>query len=88
MEEMIDCSLSTCIRSALADEGVSGEEMDQVFVFGGSAQIPCLQETVRKLFNDRVVVPIHCQEVIAEGAAIHASYKQEFQSRSVCEVGT
>ena len=79
----MDCSLSVCIRSAL-----KGEEIDQVFVFGGSAQIPCLQETVKKLFGDRVVVPSRCQEVIAEGAAIHASYKQEFQSRSVCGVGT
>ena len=68
-----------CVRSALKELEVDPAGVSELLVFGGSAAVPSVQEGCRKLLGERVRVPKQCQEVIAEGAAIHASLRQEFQ---------
>lgn len=71
--------LQSCLLTTLESINKRKEDINQFFVFGGSAQIPCIQDTLKKMFDSRVCIPTHCDEVIAEGAAIHASYQQEYQ---------
>ena len=40
-----------------------------------SAKMPCVQDALRSLSNDRLLVPSQPQEVIAEGAARHAAMR-------------
>ena len=54
-------------------------DIGKVFLVGGSAQIPCIQESVKKVFGDRVHLSKHYQEIIAEGATIHAGFKQTYE---------
>lgn len=37
--------------------------------------MPCVQDALRSLSNDRLLVPSQPQEVIAEGAARHAAMR-------------
>ena len=45
--------------------------------------MPCVQDALRSLSNDRLLVPSQPQEVIAEGAALHAAMREK--AHRVCE---
>ena len=52
-----------------------------MIVVGRTNQIPSIQEAIKKLFGEKVVIPGRCGEVVAEGAVIHGMNRREFQSR-------
>ena len=45
-----------------------------------SSLIPAVQDALRGLVGERLVVPQHCQEVIAEGSMLHAELRREHHS--------
>ena len=47
--------------------------------------MPCVQDALRSLSNDRLLVPSQPQEVIAEGAARHAAMREKAHCGCGCD---
>jgi molecular chaperone DnaK len=61
-------------RQALAGARLSGHEIDEVVLVGGSTRIPAVQALVRRLTGRREPIgSVHPTEVVAKGAAIQAA---------------
>jgi molecular chaperone DnaK len=57
-------------RQAMADGGVTSDDIDQVILVGGSTRIPAVQELVKKLTGKEPNRSVNPDEVVAIGAAI------------------
>ena len=60
-------------RKALADAGVSVNQIDKVLLVGGSTRVPAVQEAVRKFIGKDPFKGINPDECVAVGAAIQAA---------------
>lgn len=61
------------ITSAIRKANVKKSEIDYVLLIGGSAQSPFIQETLKKAFEDSMIlVPRDLQTHVSKGAAIHS----------------
>ena len=60
------------VRQALADSGLSINEIDKVLMVGGSSRIPAVQEAVKGLIGKEPFKGINPDECVAIGAAIQA----------------
>ncbi len=60
----------TPVRQALADSGLSVNELDKVLLVGGSTRIPAVQEAVKKFIGKDPFKGINPDECVALGAAI------------------
>ncbi len=59
-------------RQAMADAGVTGNDIDKVILVGGSTRIPAVQEALKKFINKEPHRGINPDECVAVGAAIQA----------------
>ncbi len=59
-------------RQAMADAGVSGNNINKVILVGGSTRIPAVQEALKKFINKEPHRGINPDECVAVGAAIQA----------------
>ena len=59
-------------KKALADAGVSVNQIDKVLLVGGSTRIPAVQESVKKFIGKDPFKGINPDECVAVGAAIQA----------------
>lgn len=59
-------------RQALADAGLSPNEVDKILLVGGSTRIPAVQEAVKKYLGKEPFKGINPDECVAVGAAIQA----------------
>lgn len=59
-------------RQALADSGLSANEIDKVLLVGGSTRIPAVQDAIRKFLGKDPHKGINPDECVAIGAAIQA----------------
>ena len=59
-------------KKALADAGLSVNQIDKVLLVGGSTRIPAVQEAVKKLIGKDPFKGINPDECVAVGAAIQA----------------
>ena len=57
-------------RQAMSDAGLSGNEIDQVILVGGSSRIPAVQEAIKKLLSKEPSKSVNPDECVALGAAI------------------
>jgi molecular chaperone DnaK len=60
------------VRQAMSDAGLSGNQIDQVLLVGGSTRIPAVQEKVKEITGKDPNKGINPDEVVAIGAAIQA----------------
>jgi molecular chaperone DnaK len=67
--DILDRSVEPCKR-ALADAGVTPQQIDEVVLVGGSTRIPKVQEIVRNLFGKEPNKSVNPDEVVAIGAAV------------------
>ncbi len=58
------------VRQALADSGLSANELNKVLLVGGSTRIPAVQEAVKKFIGKDPFKGINPDECVALGAAI------------------
>ncbi len=58
------------VRQALADSGLSVNELDKVLLVGGSTRIPAVQDAVKKFIGKDPFKGINPDECVALGAAI------------------
>jgi len=73
--KLIDRTLDPC-KKALADAGVSKDEIDEVILVGGMTRMPKVREVVEKFFDTKPHTGVNPDEVVAMGAAIQAGVLQ------------
>ena len=71
IEDIVDRTLGPC-RSAMADAGLTPEQIDEVVLVGGSTRVPLVRRAVETLFRARPHTELNPEEVVALGAAIQA----------------
>lgn len=59
-------------RQALADSGLSQQDIDKVILVGGSTRIPAVQEAIKKYLGKEPHRGVNPDECVAVGAAIQA----------------
>ncbi|MGE5620148.1 MAG: molecular chaperone DnaK [Sphingomonadaceae bacterium] len=60
------------VKQALADAGITAEQVDEVILVGGQTRMPAVQEAVKRLFGKEPHKGVNPDEVVAVGAAIQA----------------
>ena len=66
---LVERSITPC-KKAVADAGLSLDEIDEVILVGGSTRIPAVQEAVEKFFGKKPSKGVNPDEVVAVGASI------------------
>ncbi len=72
-EQLVDDLIQRTIppmEKALADAGLSKDQIDEVILVGGSTRIPKVQEVAEAFFGKKVNRSVNPDEVVAVGAAI------------------
>ncbi len=59
-------------KKAIADSGLSINEIDKVILVGGSSRIPAVQEAIKKILGKEPYKGVNPDESVAVGAAIQA----------------
>jgi len=68
--EDIIAKLESPCRKAIADAGMSSEEIDEVILVGGQSRMPKVQQKVKEIFGKEPNKGVNPDEVVAVGAAI------------------
>ena len=72
-QDMVDDILQRMVapcKQALADAGITPQQIDEVVLVGGSTRMPKVQELVRNLFGKEPNKSVNPDEVVAVGAAV------------------
>ena len=69
VEDIIQRSVGPC-KQALADAGVTPQQIDEVVLVGGQTRMPRIQQIVRDLFGKEPHKGVNPDEVVAVGAAV------------------
>ncbi len=72
---LIQRTLEPC-KKALADAGVSKDQIDEVILVGGMSRMPKVREVVEDFFGSKPHTGVNPDEVVAMGAAIQAGVLQ------------
>jgi molecular chaperone DnaK len=79
LEKMVDGliqrTLDPC-KKAMADAGVSKDQIDEVILVGGMTRMPRVREVVEQFFGAKPHTGVNPDEVVAMGAAIQAGVLQ------------
>ena len=79
LEKMVDGliqrTLDPC-KKALADAGVTKDQIDEVILVGGMTRMPRVREVVEQFFGAKPHTGVNPDEVVAMGAAIQAGVLQ------------
>jgi len=79
LEKMVDGliqrTLDPC-KKALADAGISKDQVDEVILVGGMTRMPKVREVVEQFFGAKPHTGVNPDEVVAMGAAIQAGVLQ------------
>ncbi|MCA0908812.1 molecular chaperone DnaK [Qipengyuania gaetbuli] len=73
--DLIQRTLEPC-KKALADAGVTKDEIDEVIMVGGMTRMPKVREVVEGFFGSKPHTGVNPDEVVAMGAAIQAGVLQ------------
>ena len=69
VEDLIDRTIDPC-KKALADAGLSANDISEVILVGGMTRMPKVQEKVKEIFGKEPHKGVNPDEVVAVGAAI------------------
>jgi len=79
LEKMVDAliqrTLDPC-KKALADAGISKDQVDEVILVGGMTRMPKVRDVVEAFFGAKPHTGVNPDEVVAMGAAIQAGVLQ------------
>jgi molecular chaperone DnaK len=79
LEKMVDAliqrTLDPC-KKALADAGITKDQVDEVILVGGMTRMPKVREVVESFFGAKPHTGVNPDEVVAMGAAIQAGVLQ------------
>jgi molecular chaperone DnaK len=71
VDDLLQRTIGPC-KQAIADAGVSAQQIDEVVLVGGSTRIPRVQQLVKELFGREPHRGVNPDEVVAVGAAVQA----------------
>ncbi len=71
IEDILQRTTSPC-RQALADAGLTPDQINEVVLVGGSTRIPRVQQIVKEFFGKEPHKGVNPDEVVAIGAAVQA----------------
>jgi len=71
VEDLLQKTVGPC-KQAIADAGLSAQQIDEVVLVGGSTRIPKVQQIVKELFGRDPHRGVNPDEVVAIGAAVQA----------------
>jgi len=69
VDDLLERTKEPC-RKALADAGLTVDQIDEVILVGGSTRIPAVQRIVKELFNKEPNKGVNPDEAVAIGSAI------------------
>ena len=69
VEDIVQRSVGPC-KQAMADAGVTPQQIDEVVLVGGQTRMPRIQQLVRDLFGKEPHKGVNPDEVVAVGAAV------------------
>ncbi|MGQ9917235.1 MAG: molecular chaperone DnaK [Bryobacteraceae bacterium] len=69
IEDILQRSIPPC-KQALADAGLTPDQIDEVVLVGGTTRIPRVQQLVKELFRKEPNKTVNPDEVVAVGAAV------------------
>ncbi len=69
VEDIVSRSMGPC-KQAMADAGVTPQQIDEVVMVGGQTRMPRIQQLVRDLFGREPHKGVNPDEVVAVGAAV------------------
>ena len=69
IDDLVQRTLEPC-RQALKDAGLTGPEINEVVLVGGSTRVPLVRQRVAELFGQEPNQTVNPDEVVAVGAAI------------------
>ncbi|MDR0598657.1 MAG: molecular chaperone DnaK [Treponema sp.] len=72
VSDLLERSKEPC-KKALADAGLSADDIHEVILVGGSTRIPAVQQIVKELFKKEPNKGVNPDEAVAIGAAIQGS---------------
>ena len=72
IEDLIDGTLQS-FDAALADAGISAEQLDNILLVGGSTRIPLVQRMLHEHTGIEPIIAINPDEAVALGAAVQAA---------------
>jgi len=64
-------------ETTLHEADLSINDIKGIFLVGGSTRVPCVRESVLKVFKKEPITSANVDEVVALGAAIYAAYKSD-----------
>ncbi|CAG7832432.1 unnamed protein product [Allacma fusca] len=76
IQEYLDRSIKV-MEVAIADSGVSKEDIQDIVLIGGSSRIPKVEEMLGEYFQKPLYKAVNADEAVAAGAAIQAYYAQQ-----------
>ena len=68
-DDLFEATKEPC-RKAMADAGVTADQIDEVLLVGGSSRMPKVQEIVKQIFGKEGNRSVNPDEAVAVGAAI------------------
>ncbi len=69
VRDLVEKTIEPC-RQAMADAGVTADEIHEVILVGGQIRMPLVQTTVERIFKKKPKKGVNPDEVVAIGAAI------------------
>jgi len=75
VDHLIQRTLEPC-KKALADAGITKDQVDEVILVGGMTRMPKVREVVEQFFGVKPHTGVNPDEVVAMGAAIQAGVLQ------------
>lgn len=72
-------------ESTIDEAEISISDIQGVFLVGGSTRIPCIRESILRVFKKEPISTANVDEVVALGAALYAAYKSDRTKLSVVQ---
>ena len=81
VQDLVDRTMEVT-KKAVSEAGLQASEIDDIILVGGQTRMPKLREAIAALFRKDPSRTVHPEEVVAIGAAVHASSISEPEGAS------
>ena len=72
-------------ESILAEQNLTSNDLEAVFLVGGSTRVPLVQQAVERVFKQKPTQSVNVDEAVALGASLYAAFKGDQSKLSVTQ---